>query len=109
MGAAESLNRSGVKMVIVSCGHRGILAVRGTERYHAAPPTVKVRSTIGAGDSAVAGFVFRHAGGKTFEYCIRFATAAGTAATLAPGSQLCRLRDVQRLMPRIRVARFGAC
>lgn len=109
LGAAESLNRSGVKMVIVSCGRRGILAVSGSERYHATPPAVKVRSTVGAGDSAVAGFVFRHAGGKTFEDCIRFATAAGTAATLAPGNQLCRLRDVQRLMPRIRVARLSDC
>ena len=103
LGAAENLNRSGVKMVIVSCGRRGILAVSGSERYRAVPPAVKVRSTVGAGDSAVAGFVFRHAGGKAFEDCVRFATAAGTAATLAPGNQLCRLRDVQRLVPRIRV------
>ena len=103
LGAAENLNRSGVKMVIVSCGRRGILAVSGSERYRAVPQAVKVRSTVGAGDSAVAGFVFRHAGGKAFEDCVRFATAAGTAATLAPGNQLCRLRDVQRLVPRIRV------
>lgn len=103
LGAAENLNRSGVKMVIVSCGRRGILAVSGPERYRAVPPAVKVRSTVGAGDSAVAGFVFRHAGGKAFEDCVRFATAAGTAATLAPGNQLCRLRDVQRLLPKVKI------
>ena len=44
-----------------------------------------------------------HAGGKTLEDCARFATAAGTAATLAPGNQLCRLRDVQRLAARVRL------
>jgi len=51
----------------------------------------------------VAGFVFRHAGGKTLEECVRFATASGTAATLAPGNQLCRLGDVQRPAPRVKL------
>ncbi len=46
----------------------------------------------------VAGFVFVYASGKPVEDCVRWATAAGTAATLAPGNQLCRLRDIQRLV-----------
>jgi fructose-1-phosphate kinase PfkB-like protein len=41
------------------------------------------------------------------EECVRFATAAGTAATLAPGNQLCRLKDVQRLLPRIKIQAMG--
>jgi len=56
----------------------------------------------------IAGFVFRHAGGKSLEECLRFATACGTAATLAPGNQLCRPADVQRLLPRIRLTAYGA-
>lgn len=103
LDVAKKLHRSGVEIVMISRGHKGLLVVSGSERYRAVPPAVRVRSTIGAGDSAVAGFVFRHAGGKDLEDCARFATAAGTAATLAPGNQLCRLRDVHRLVPRIRV------
>ena len=108
LAAATALNRAGVKIVMVSRGSQGLLVVSRTERYRAIPPRVKVRSTVGAGDSTVAGFVFRHAGGKTVEDCVRFATAAGTAATLAPGNQLCRLRDVQRLLPRVRIETLGA-
>ena len=75
--------------------------VTGASRFRAVPPAVRVRSTVGAGDSAVAGFVCTYAGGKPLVDCLRFAAAAGTAATLAPGNQLCRLRDVQRLAPRV--------
>lgn len=101
--AAAELNRDGVEVVIVSRGSRGLLVVSRAGSYRAMPPPVRVKSTVGAGDSTVAGFVFQHAGGKSLEDCVRFATAAGTAATLAPGNQLCRPADVQRLLPRIKV------
>lgn len=109
LSVAEALNRRGVSVVMVSRGRRGLLMVGHAGRRRRAvvlrtvPPPVRVRSTVGAGDSTVAGFVFRHAGGKSLEECVRFATAAGTAATLAPGNQLCRLRDVQRLAPKVKV------
>ncbi len=106
--AAKGLNRSGVAVVIVSLGRRGLLVVAGEPRgpqttIRAVPPAVKVRSRVGAGDSTVAGFLVSFAGGKPLEDCVRAATAAGTAATLAPGNQLCRLADVQRLAPRVRL------
>ncbi|MEK6617264.1 MAG: 1-phosphofructokinase family hexose kinase, partial [Nitrospirota bacterium] len=109
LAAADAMNRAGVEVVMISRGRQGLLMVSRSERYRphlalrAVPPSVKVRSTVGAGDSTVAGFVFKHAGGKTLEDCVRFATAAGTAATLAPGNQLCRLRDVQRLLPKVKI------
>lgn len=110
LAAAAALNRSGVEIVLVSCGRRGLLVVSGGARIRAVPPPVKVKSTVGAGDSAVAGFVFGHAGGKSLEECARFAAAAGTAATLAPGNQLCSLKDTLRLVPRIKVHTVkGAC
>lgn len=104
--AATALNQKGVGVVIVSLGRRGLLVVSGTECFRAMPPSVKVRSTVGAGDSTVAGFVFCHSTGKALEDCVRFATASGTAATLAPGNQLCQPRDVQRLLSKVRLSRL---
>ncbi len=101
--AATQLHRTGIKIVLVSMGYRGLLMVSDVCRCRAIPPAVRVRSTVGAGDSAVAGFVYTHAGGKLLEDCLRFAAAAATAATLAPGNQLCRLREVERLAPRVRL------
>lgn len=106
VAAARAVNQRGVPIVMVSQGRRGILLVSGSEGFRAIPPAVKVRSTVGAGDSTVAGFVFCHSAGKSLEDCVRLATAAGTAATLAPGNQLCKLQDVQRLLPRIQISRL---
>lgn len=106
LAAATALHEKGVAIVIVSLGRRGLLVVSGTECLRAIPPSVKVRSTVGAGDSTVAGFVFCHAAGKALEDCVRFATASGTAATLAPGNQLCQARDVQRLLAKVRLSRI---
>lgn len=104
--AVEPVHRAGVDVVIVSRGSKGILLIGSRERYRATPPPVTVRSTVGAGDSAVAGFVFAYASGKGLEECVRMATAAGTAATLAPGNQLCRADDVRRLAPKVKVVSF---
>ncbi|MBX3235948.1 MAG: 1-phosphofructokinase [Nitrospiraceae bacterium] len=104
--AASRLNQQGIDVVMVSRGRAGLLMVDRLEQFRAVPPKVTVRSTVGAGDSTVAGFVFMHAGGKPLEDCARFATASGTAATLAPGNQLCRLRDVQRLLSKVKVDRL---
>ena len=109
LNAAHSLNRMGIEVVIVSLGSQGLLVVSDKQRtaaniLRAVPPPVHVKSRVGAGDSTVAGFILQHAGGKGLEDCVRFATAAGTAATLAPGNQLCRVRDVQRLLPRIKIS-----
>ncbi|MFO0707935.1 MAG: 1-phosphofructokinase [Nitrospira sp.] len=101
--AAERVQRAGVEVVLVSRGAQGLLLIGGQERYRAKPPAVKVRSTIGAGDSTVAGFVLTHASGKGLEASVRVATAAGTAATLAPGNQLCRADDVRRLAAQVKV------
>ncbi len=104
--AAERVQDSGVEVVMVSRGAQGVVVLGPGERYRAKPPAVKVRSTVGAGDSTVAGFVFTHAAGKGLEECARIATAAGTAATLAPGNQLCRVDDVRRLALKVKVVSF---
>jgi 1-phosphofructokinase family hexose kinase len=105
--AALAANRRGVEIVLVSRGRQGLLLLGRNERWRAVPPPVKVRSTIGAGDSTVAGFVLKHAGGKAPEECARYATAAGTAATLEPGTELCHPSEVQRLLPRIKIQAIG--
>jgi len=104
---ASEVNRKGVSVVLVSRGRHGLLVVSREGSCRAVPPPVRVKSTVGAGDSTVAGFVLRHAGGGGLEECVRFATAAGTAATLAPGNQLCRLADVERLAPKVKVESLG--
>jgi 6-phosphofructokinase 2 len=93
----------GIDTVLVSMGAMGILLVRKNNRYLAVPPPVKVVNTIGAGDSAVAGFVYGIVSGKSWQEALICAVAAGTATTLRPGPALCTEEDFLELIPRVKL------
>ena len=100
---ARRIHEQGVAIVLVSMGAQGILLVEEKHCYLAAPPSVKVVNTIGAGDSAVAGFVYGLVRGETPRQALVYAVAAGTATTLRPGSALCVKDDFLALVPRVEV------
>jgi len=99
VSAARSINQQGVEIVLVSMGAKGILLVSDGEQYLAVPPNVNVESTIGAGDSSVAGFIFGLVQGKDLKQCLIYAVAAGTATTLRQGTALCQKDDFERIVP----------
>jgi 6-phosphofructokinase 2 len=99
--AAQSVHKQGVRIVLVSMGAKGILLFSRKERYLASPPKVRVKNTIGAGDSAVAGFVYGLAMGKSLKKALIYAVAAGTATTLRPGTALCQKNDFLNLIPEV--------
>jgi len=93
----------GVRIVLVSMGAQGIIMMTDGLKLHAQPPAVEVVSTIGAGDSAVAGFVYGLCAKMELVDCLRWSVAAGTAATLCVGSGVCRLNDTKSLVGRVEV------
>jgi 6-phosphofructokinase 2 len=90
------------EVIVISLGAGGILAVweGGCERIQS--PTVTIKSKVGAGDSMVAGIVLSLARGKQIEDALRFGVAAGAAAVMTPGTELCRLEDTERLYRQIK-------
>jgi len=101
VSAARSINQQGVEIVLVSMGAKGILLVSDGQQYLAVPPNVNVESTIGAGDSSVAGFVSGLVQGKDLKQCLIYAVAAGTATTLRQGTALCQKDDFERIVPQV--------
>jgi len=99
VSAARSINQQGVEIVLVSMGAKGILLVSDGQQYLAVPPNVNVESTVGAGDSSVAGFIFGLVQGKDLKQCLIYAVAAGTATTLRQGTALCQKDDFERIVP----------
>jgi 1-phosphofructokinase len=102
MDAAEDVRLQGVDTVLVSMGGDGIVLVGEDRRYLATPPKVDVVNTIGLGDSAVAGFVYGLATGLELKECLIYATAAGTATALKPGTARANKQDVLKMLPRIK-------
>lgn len=87
----------GAEVVVVSLGAGGALAAHrgGVTLLHA--PAVKVRSAVGAGDSMVAGIVAGLMDGRDLPAALRLGVAAGAAAVMTPGTELCRREDVLQL------------
>ncbi|MBC6697577.1 1-phosphofructokinase family hexose kinase [Hymenobacter puniceus] len=96
--AAQKLVREGkVEIVVVSLGPQGACVVTKEAVDHVPAPSVKRRSTVGAGDSMVAGLVYGLSTGLSLRETARLGVACGSAATMNPGTELFRKPDVDRL------------
>jgi len=107
IGAVKNFISRGIGIAAISRGREGMIIGDKDAVFKVVPPNVEVMSTVGAGDSTVAGLVFKLSTGGSLEEASRFAVAAGTAATLTPGTELCHKRDVERLLPLIKVERLS--
>jgi 6-phosphofructokinase 2 len=100
--AMELINQGKCEAMVVSLGAAGAMLVSRDEVIQMVPPVVKRRSTVGAGDSMVAGMVLCLSQGRSLKDALRFGIACGTAATLNEGTELCHKADVEKLYPMVR-------
>lgn len=84
-------------VMVVSMGAAGAMLVTADIVEIFTPPVVERKSTVGAGDSMVAGIVFYLAQGKDLLQAVQYGVACGTAATLNAGTELCKKEDADRL------------
>ena len=99
--ARELIHRGLVEVVVVSMGSAGSLLVTSDGVEKVATPTVPIRSRVGAGDCMVAGMVLGLARRFDLRRATELGVAAGAAAVMTPGSELCRRKDVESLFERI--------
>lgn len=102
--AAELVAKGVAKTVIVARGADGSVLASAQERLFCAAAKVTVVSTIGAGDSFVAGYVMTRARGQSEAAALAMATAAASSAVTTPATDLCRAEDVMRLLPQCLVS-----
>ncbi|MGH2741453.1 MAG: 1-phosphofructokinase family hexose kinase [Thermoleophilaceae bacterium] len=90
----------------------GCLAVlgEGSDRslYRATLEPLEPVSSVGSGDALLAGFVAARYGGQDPEHCLRFAVACGAESTQHFGAGVLEQREVERLLPEVRVETFDA-
>ncbi|MEB3285494.1 MAG: 1-phosphofructokinase [Candidatus Sericytochromatia bacterium] len=99
----EVLSGGLVELILLSNGPHEVIAATRKERWLARPPRVEVRSTVGAGDSMVAGFLNQHVQGAELPDSLRWAVAAGTACVAAQGTELAHFADVMRFAPEVQI------
>ncbi len=90
------------QVIVLSLGSGGAVMFTGERTEHIRAPTVPIRSKVGAGDSMVGGIVLGLARGMELPDAVRFGVAAGAAAVMTEGTELCRREDTERLFEEIR-------
>lgn len=97
--AASELHRKGIENVMISMGSKGALLACGEGVFVARPPKVEALSTIGAGDSSIAGFL--SVAEKSAAERLRRGVAFGTAACLTAGTRPPLPHDVEEIFSQV--------
>lgn len=101
-GAARKISlENKADVVVASLGAGGMLLAAKDiiKRFRA--PTVKIKSRVGAGDSALAAITLALSRDMSLADAVKYGIAAGTAAVMTEGTQLCRRQDVEKLFKQI--------
>jgi 1-phosphofructokinase len=88
VAAARQLVDRGVRAVLATLGASGAVLVDETGSWMATPPPIVARSTVGAGDASLAGYIRADMGGSVPPQRLQMAVAYGSAAAALPGSAL---------------------
>ena len=91
---AKELHSGGIGNVIISLGGDGALLVSDEGVFRAKPPKIDAVSTIGAGDSMIAGFIAAASLGINGGEALKLASAYGTAACLREGTNPPKSTDI---------------
>lgn len=87
IAAARALvDRTGAA-ILATLGASGAMLITGSGTWFATPPPIVPRSTVGAGDSALAGYLIAETRGDAEPDRLRTAVAYGSAATALAGTQ----------------------
>lgn len=106
LAAGEYLLSLGVEVVVISLGARGAVALSGEERYLATPPTLEPVSTVGCGDSLVAGMAVSFLTGKDLADALRLGSACGAANALVPGAGEAKIADINCILPQVKIEKL---
>ncbi len=87
LAAVATLHARGVAEVLLTLGAAGaVLSTAGGDVWSARPPRITVRSTVGAGDSSLAGYLLADLAGEDGAIRLQTAVAYGSASASLPGS-----------------------
>lgn len=99
--AMQIITQAGCEVMVVSMGGEGAMLVTKDIAKIISAPSVNKKSTVGAGDSMVAGIVHYLSIGKNILEAVKYGVACGTAATMNTGTELCNVNDVEMLYNRM--------
>lgn len=104
--AAENMQKNGIEQVVVSLGHDGFIFWSSFGGYNIAVPEIEPVSTIGAGDSLIAGYLCGLKKGYSLTDTLKLAAAFGTAACMTEGTNPPDEKDINLFEQKIVVTKI---
>jgi 6-phosphofructokinase 2 len=104
--AARTIQQQGVEFVCVTLGDEGAILVDAGNSYHCEAPKVHKQSTVGCGDSLVAGLIAAASKGDTPEQMLRLGVICGSATASHPGTELFSHEELDTLSNDIEVTQL---
>lgn len=100
INAAKELKKLGAQNILVSLGKDGaLLLTKEDDILFSKAPKGKIVTTIGSGDSMVAGFLAGYYATKDYEYALKNGVAAGSASAFS--IELATKKDVEILLKQL--------
>ena len=96
--AARDLRGTGAENVMLTLGNRGAVLATADACYFSHAPELSALSTIGAGDSAIAGFIYAELLGLSKREALSYSVAFGSAACLKSGTKPPSKADVESIL-----------
>jgi len=106
INVARRLQNGGVENVIISLGSQGMVFCGACGEYKISVPDITPISTIGAGDSTIAGFIAGLAMGKSMHDTLKLAAAFGTAACFEGGTNPPSIERINHVEKEIEISKF---
>ncbi|MFQ3550306.1 MAG: 1-phosphofructokinase family hexose kinase, partial [Armatimonadota bacterium] len=105
-GAFE-IAKMGIELVIISLGKQGCVACYEDFVYDVSSPMVKPQSTIGSGDSLIAGVLYGLENGMNIEDCLKLGSACGAATAMTNGTEIGNKKDVDKLINQVKISKIA--
>lgn len=102
----KTLNKSGIKCVIVSLGKEGSLICFDGKAFKVTIPEVKAVNPVGSGDSLVGGFAVGIERNYPIEKIIALGTACGTANAMIKETGWVETKTVKEIMEKVKIDRI---
>ena len=98
---AAVFREHGIINTMVTLGEQGAVLLTKDKVYMATTPIIDAISTIGAGDSTIAGFLAGTYAGENVDGCLKTAVSFGTAACLTDGTLPPQKEDIEKIHSQI--------
>lgn len=105
--ALAALRAQGVTLAAISLGALGCVAADASGAWWARPPRMRIVSSVGSGDSLLAGLTTGLLRGLALPEALRLGVACGTADALTVGGGRFDLHEVERLRAAVQVEAWG--